>query len=57
MKNQALKACFLYSPRLGENVVRPYNEVSVYMTFMLFIPNEAVMESFCLQKLSLTGCI
>ncbi len=35
----------------------PYNEVSVYMTFMLFIPNEAVMESFYLQKLSLTGCI
>ena len=29
MKIQTLKVCFLYSPRLGENVVRPYNETSV----------------------------
>lgn len=42
MKNQALKACFLHSPRLGENVVRPYNEVNVCTIYILLKPHKTI---------------
>ena len=42
MKNQALKACFLYPPRLGENVVRPYNEVNVCTIYILLKPHKTI---------------